>query len=196
MAPTDLQEIANAVIRRAQRQGSVLPEEVREELTQAGQPDSLWKDVLALARPALSYRDGRYHFVAAVSARAQEEQQHQQRIRAAVSQLVSRQRASATQVERREQDRVEFVQPVRVRTEDGREFTLLSRDLSAAGIRLVGTRRLLGQKVRVTIPAPEEPAAGPPVCFVVRILWTCAVGDDLFENGGTFLDALPEEAPS
>jgi hypothetical protein len=193
MTATDLQEIADTVIRRAQEQGSVLPEEVREELTRAGQPDSLWKDVLALARPALRYRAGRYHFVAAVSPRAREEEEHRQRIRAAVARLVSRHQAGAAAVERREEDRVDFVQPVRVRTEDGREFTLLSRDLSATGIRLVGTRRLLGQKVRVHVPAPGEPAAGPSQCFVVRILWTCAVGEDLFENGVMFLDAPAEE---
>jgi hypothetical protein len=192
MTPTELQDIARAVIRRAQQQGSVLPEEVRDELTRAGQPDTLWKDVLALARPSLSYRDGRYHYVSTVSARAQEEQQSQQRIRAAVGQLISRHRAAAGPVERREQDRIEFVQPVLVRTEDGREFTLLSRDLSPAGIRLVGTRRLLGQKVRVQVPASEESAGGPAPTFLVRILWTCAVGSDLFENGGTFLDVQTE----
>ena len=46
-----------------------------------------------------------------------------------------------------------------------------------------GTRRLLGQKVRVHIPAPE----GGHVEFVVRILWTCPVGEDLVENGGAFV---------
>jgi hypothetical protein len=193
MSESDLQGIANAVIQRAQRQGSVLPEEVREELVQAGQPDSLWKDVLALARPALSYRQGRYYFVSTVSARAQEEQHQQQRVRAAVQELVGRHRAEGP-VERREEGRVDFIQPVRVRSEDGREFTLLSRDLSPTGMRLIGTRRLLGQKVRVVIPGPEnEPAAGPPLCFLVRVLWTCALGDDLFENGGMFLDAPGEE---
>jgi hypothetical protein len=189
MSESDLQGIANAVIQRAQRQGFVLPEEVRDELAQAGQPDTLWKDVLALARPALSYRQGRYYFVSAVSARAQEEQHQQQRIRAAVQQLVGRHRAAAGQVERREEGRIDFIQPVRVRTEDGREFTLLSRDLSPTGMRLIGTRRLLGQKVRVVIPGPENEPAARPLCFLVRVLWTCALGDDLFENGGAFLDA-------
>ena len=69
----------------------------------------------------------------------------------------------------------------------GRQFTLLSRDLSLTGIRLVGTRRLLGQKVRVSLPQGD----GTEACtFVVRILWTCAIGDDLFENGGTFLEVI------
>jgi hypothetical protein len=193
MSESDLQGIANAVIQRAQQQGFVLPEEVREELVKAGQPDTLWKDVLALARPALSYRQGRYYFVSAVSARAQEEQHQQQRIRAAVLQLVGRHRAAGP-VERREEGRVDFIQPVRVRTEDGREFTLLSRDLSPTGMRLIGTRRLLGQKVRVVIPGPENEPAARPLCFLVRVLWTCALGDDLFENGGAFLDAPADES--
>jgi hypothetical protein len=72
---------------------------------------------------------------------------------------------------------------VKVVTEDGQEFTLLSRDLSATGIRLVGTRRLLGQKVRVIIPGSDGAARE----FLVRILWTCPVGDDLVENGGAFI---------
>ena len=48
-----------------------------------------------------------------------------------------------------------------------------------------GTKRLLGQKVLVTLPNPE---GGPSTKFVVRVLWTCSVGDDLFENGGNFLE--------
>jgi len=109
----------------------------------------------------------------------------QEDIRRAVRRLIRQHRAAAARVERRGQDRLDYVQPVKVRTEDDREFTLLSRDLSSTGIRLVGTRRLLGQKVRISIPQPED---GPPCHFVVRILWTCAVGDDLFENGGSFLE--------
>ncbi|MGL4555179.1 MAG: PilZ domain-containing protein, partial [Gemmataceae bacterium] len=81
-------------------------------------------------------------------------------------------------VERREAGRVEFIQPVRVTAEDGREFTLLTRDLSASGIRLIGTRRLLGQRLTVRVSGVD---------FVVRVLWACPVGDDLVENGGTFL---------
>ena len=38
MSESDLQAIVNAVIQRAQRQGFVLPEEMRDELTRAGQP--------------------------------------------------------------------------------------------------------------------------------------------------------------
>src|SRR5262249_14140867 len=128
---------------------------------------------------------GRYYYHAPVSARVAEEQTQQRCIQRAVRQIIRLHRNATAQVERREQDRVEFVQPVKVQTEDQREYTLLSRDLSPTGIRLIGTRRFLGQKVRVLIPQPGSPV---PWTFVVRILWTCPVGDDLVENGGTFLE--------
>jgi hypothetical protein len=184
MISTGLQSVAEQVIRRAQRQGFVLAREVREELQRAGEPEDLWKDVLALARPSLSYRHGRYHYRAPVTARVAAEQSQQRDIQKAVRQLVRQHRSAASQVERRRQDRIDFIQPVTVITEDQRQFTLLSRDLSPTGIRLIGTRRLLGQKVRVFLPAPEGAA---PWEFLVRILWTCPVGEDLVENGGSFL---------
>ena len=63
----------------------------------------------------------------------------------------------------------------------------MSRDLSATGVRLLGTKRLLGQKVQLELPGGN----GDSACkLLVRILWTCAVGDDLFENGGTFMELL------
>ena len=92
-------------------------------------------------------------------------------------------RSGANRPDRREQGRTDFVQAVKVISEDNREFTLLTRDLSLTGLRLIGTRHLLGQKVHVLIPAPE----GGHLDFVVRILWTCPVGTDLIENGGTFV---------
>jgi hypothetical protein len=186
MTANNLQPVAEQVVRRAREQGHVLAREVREELTRAGIDESLWKDVLALARASLSYRKGRYHYVAPVSDRVRAEQSHQSAIAAAVARLTQQQQ-QRRDVERREQGRIDFIQPVKVTTDDGREFTLLSRDLSATGIRLIGTRRLLGQKVRVRV------ALGEPVDFLVRILWTCPVGDDLVENGGTFLAIAPSE---
>jgi hypothetical protein len=77
------------------------------------------------------------------------------------------------------------LKPVQVVTEDEREFTFLSLGPSSSGIRLIGLCGLLGQKVRVRIPNPD----GAPWCFVVRILWTCRVGDDLIENGGACCQA-------
>jgi hypothetical protein len=185
---TTLQEVADSVVRRAQRQGYVVPREIRAELKQAGLPDDQWKEVVALARRHLNCRQGRYYHIRALSPRMQEEQEHQRLIQRAIRRLIRRHQAVSKPKERRLMDRVDFIHPVTVQMEDGRQFTLLSRDLSTAGIRLVGTRRLLGQKVKVAVP-PEE--GSQAVTFLARILWTCAIGDDLFENGGTFLEILP-----
>jgi hypothetical protein len=191
MIMTSLQDVADSVVRRAQRQEFILPREVREELAHAGQPESLWKDVVALARPSLSFRHGRYYYTSPVTARVRAEQSQQRDIHRAVRRLVRRHRPSSHPVERRGEDRVEFVQPVKVRTEDRREFTLITRDLSPTGVRLIGTRRLLGQKVQVLIPAPGRDELYE---FVVRVLWTCPVGEDLVENGGTFLSVSKQQA--
>ena len=181
MISINLQGVAELVVRRAQRQGYVIPREVREELTRAGQSDELWKDVVALARPLLRYRQGRYYYQAPVSARVRQEQTQLRDVDRAVRDLLHKHQAN--RLDRRSADRVEFVQPVEVVTEDGDTLTLQSRDLSASGIRLVGPRRLRGQKVQVIVPRGEE----APCRFLVRVLWTCAVGEGLFENGGTFL---------
>ena len=118
-----------------------------------------------------------------------QEQTQQQHIQRIIRKLIKDYRAGATQHERRVEERIDFIQPVKVEAEDGREFTLLSRDLSPTGIRLVGTKRLLGHKVRIHLPQTESTDA---LVFLVRVLWTCAIGEDLFENGGTFLEALSE----
>jgi hypothetical protein len=183
MTDNNLEGVAERVVSRAQKQGYVVAREVREELAQASLAESLWKDVLALARASLSYRRGRYYYTSPVSERVRAEQTQQLTVQAAVRDLIQHCQSKSERVDRREQDRMDFIQPVKVIAEDGREFTLLSRDLSATGIRLIGTRRLLGQKVHVVVPLGE----GPPLEFLVRILWTCPVGDDLVENGGTFL---------
>ena len=100
----------------------------------------------------------------------------------AVQQVTEAYQAARRKVERREAGRVEFIQPVKVLTEDGREFTLLTRDLSPTGIRLIGTQRLLGQRITVRIGSLD---------FQVRVLWACPVGEDLVENGGTILSVSP-----
>jgi hypothetical protein len=189
MISTNLQGVAELVIRRAQRQGFILPREIRGVLSGAGVSEALWKDVVAVARPALAYRKGRYYYTAPVSARVRKEQSQQADIHKTVHQIVQQYRRAAG-VERREEDRIDFVQTVKVRTEDQREYTSMTRDLSSTGIRLIGTRRFLGQKIHVSIPAADGATSWE---FVVRILWTCAVGDDLVENGGTFL-ALADAA--
>src|SRR3954453_11522806 len=53
MISTNLQGVAELVIRQAQRQGYIVPRQVRTVLTQAGISESLWKDVLAVARSSL-----------------------------------------------------------------------------------------------------------------------------------------------
>jgi len=185
MITTNLQGVTAQVVRRARRQGYVVPREVREELTQAGLPGEMWKEVVTQTEPLLICRSGRYYFPAPVSEPMRQEMTQQERIRRAVRRLI-RAHKEVARVERRRQDRMDYIQTVRVRTEDGNEFTLLSRDLSSTGIRLVGTRRLLGHKVRVSIPLDNN--AEEKCHFMVRILWTCAIGDDMFENGGNFLD--------
>jgi len=191
MTLTDLQELANTMVQRAQGRGYVIPREIREELSRAGLPEAQWKEVVDLARPSLYYRQGRYYYVTTVSPRLRAELSQQERIQQTIRQLIRRHKQNTGEVERRRQDRIDFIQPVKVQTEDGREFTLLSRDLSTTGIRLIGTRSMLGQKVRVLVQSGTE----APVAFLVRVLWTCAIGDDLFENGGAFLEVVPAESP-
>jgi hypothetical protein len=93
--------------------------------------------------------------------------------------VLSEQHQAPPAVERRQQGRIDFIHPVKVITEDNSEFTMLSCNLSATGIRMVGTRCLLGQKVRVIISTPTGTFDS-----LVRILWTCPGRDGLVENGG------------
>ncbi|HEY7313058.1 MAG TPA: PilZ domain-containing protein [Gemmataceae bacterium] len=185
MISVNLQGVAELVVRQAQRQGFIVPREIRAVLGGAGMSESLWKDVVAVARPALIYRKGRYYYVAPVSDRVRREQSQQANIKKTVREIIGRHLNTDARVERRGEDRIPFVQPVKVRTEDQHEYILLSRDLSSTGIRLIGTRRFLGQKIRVSIPASDGTNSWD---FIVRVLWTCAVGEDLVENGGTFLE--------
>ena len=113
-----------------------------------------------------------------------EGQPQERDVRRTVRQLIREYRAPADAPERRREERADFVRPVRVVTEDLGAFAMLTRDLSAGGIRLLGTRRLLGQKVHVLLPAGQ---GSPPWDFLVHVLWTRVVGDGLVENGGAFL---------
>jgi hypothetical protein len=185
MLLTDLKGVADAVVRRAQRQGSLSPDDLKDELTRAGLPDESWEDVLSMCRRSLRHRQGRYHFTPAHGRSDAEKQQLA--LRRTVRQLIRRHK-QAQRIERRGQDRVDFIQPVRVLTEDLRELHLLSRDLSPTGIRLIASRSLLGNKIRVFLGEGAEACA-----LTVRILWTCAVGDNLFENGGMFLETAEDE---
>src|SRR5438046_2980736 len=95
MEPTDLQEVAQAVARRAQRQGFVRPREVQEELQQFGLEPARWKDVLTLTQPALHYRHGRYYYGAIVSHRALEEHRHQKAIHQTIRHLIREHKKAA-----------------------------------------------------------------------------------------------------
>jgi hypothetical protein len=125
---------------------------------------------------------------AQINPRLQAERQ-KRAVNGAVKELIRQYKQSNASEERRRQGRFEFLQTVKVRLENDRELSVLSRDLSADGIRLVGTTSLLGQKIQVIIPRAGQPE---PLVLKVRILWTCAVGDGLFENGGSFLELVDE----
>jgi hypothetical protein len=187
MAEPRLQSIAAGVVRRARQQGSVTAGDIRSELKLAGLAESHWKDVAALAKPDLRFRQGRYYPIEAVGSRRAEAEAQQDRIAKAIRALIRQHRAAAKRHDRRGEVRIDFVQPVRVHTADGKSWTLLSRDLSTTGIRILGTKQLLGQRVEIELPQNQE---DPPLRFTCRILWTCAVGDELFENGGTFSDVV------
>src|SRR5438094_159785 len=143
MASTELQPVADTIIRRAQRQGFVVSRDVRAELRLAGLPEERWKDVLALTGAQLVHRQGRYYPKGAFSPRLEQEHKQQLAIQKVIRALVRHHRRQAKDQERRGQVRIDFIQPVTLRGDDGKEFTLLSRDLSPTGIRLLGTRRLL-----------------------------------------------------
>jgi hypothetical protein len=186
MAPNELHRVADLLVCRAQREGFIRPGDVRAELVQAGLAEADWEKVVALAGPALVYTRGRYYpaeSTKAVSAR------EQQRIERVAARLIRRYQAAASREERRREGRINFIQPVEVLTEDGRTLTVLSRDLSLTGVRLISSYSLLGQKIQVVLPGEGKDA---PHRFLVRILWACAVGDGLFENGALFLDTFSE----
>jgi hypothetical protein len=184
MVRTEIRRVVDTVLRRAQRQGYVVPRDVREELSQAGMDDDQWKDVLDAARESLHYRQGRYYFIEPISPHLYEQRSQQQIVFHTVRELIRRQQASGIGQERRQQERIDFIHPVTIKTPDNQEYRFLTRDLSPTGVRLLGNRSLLGQRIQVHLTS--EP--GSRSCaFLVRILWSCSVGDGLFENGGAFL---------
>jgi hypothetical protein len=184
---SDLQPVADVVLRLAKRQGHVTARDVRSELRIAGLPEERWKEAVALVQNSLVHRQGRYYHKDSFSPRVQKEYAQQQAIQKVIRKLIKQHRSRGKDDERRNQARVDFIQPVKIRTADGKEYALMSRDLSATGVRLLGTKRLLGHKVQLELPSGNAEAA----CRLsVRILWTCSVGDDLFENGGSFVELL------
>ena len=126
MPTPTLQQVADAVIRRAQRQGYVVPSEVRSELRLAGLEETLWKDAVELGRASLIYKQGRYYHKAAVSPRLEQEQRQRQAIDKALRPLIRQYRRRAREQERRTQARIDYVQTVQIQPEDGAAFTLLT----------------------------------------------------------------------
>jgi hypothetical protein len=183
MITTSLEHVAEQVVRRAKRQGHVIPRDVREELKLAGAPTRLWRDVLALARHALTLHNGRYWYNDPLTQPLRLEQARQEEVEKAVRRLIRLQRQSR-KTDRRAEDRVDFIQQVQVVEEGGQSFTALTRDLSPRGIRLLSSRQLVGHKLRVHI---TPPAGEGPCVFEVRILWTSQAADGLFDNGGALL---------
>ena len=188
MSLTELQGIADRVVDRARVQGFVVPREIRATLAEAGWPENQWKDVLALAQTFLHFRQGRYYYVSVVNAQPRQDQLHQRDIQQAVRQIIREYKANTTEGERRQHGRIPFVQPTKILTAEHREIQLLSRDISPTGIRLIGTRSLQGQKVRVLIPRQDD--SDGHWCFLVQILWSSQIGDNLVEHGGAFLELL------
>jgi hypothetical protein len=189
---SDLQPVAEAVLRLAKRQGHVSARDVRSELRIAGLPETQWKEAIALVQASLVHRQGRYYHKDAFSPRVQKEHAQQLAIQKVIRKLIKQHRSRGKDDERRHQVRIDFIQPVKLRTDDGKEYALMSRDLSATGVRLLGTKHLLGQKVQLELPSGNDE---PPCRLSVRILWTCSVGDDLFENGGSFVELLDGTEP-
>ncbi len=193
MLKTAMQRIVEIVCRRAHEQGFVSPQEVRAVLASAGLPEDQWLEVVSLAGDMLSNHDGRIYYRGPTAGHGEP---HHRRLGRAVRQLMRGYQSSGLD-ERRRQGRLDFVQPVRVDTEEGRTFTLLSCDVSTSGIRLVAPLSLLGKKLRVTLPDTD---GARERCFYARVVWSSLVGDGLYENGAAFLDiaaaADTEAAPA
>src|SRR5882672_3406014 len=147
MTVVEIPEIATRVLDRAQQQGYVTRREIRDELRKSGQPDTSWRDVLAVLRESLHFRQGRYTYVCQFDSRLEQELLRQRRIHRSVREVMRRHRSQENGHERRRQGRIDFIKPVKVTTSDGHEYTLLSRDLSLTGIHLIGSRSFLGQKI-------------------------------------------------
>ncbi len=190
-SPT-LQAVAKSILQKAQNQEYVLKREIRKELEEAGLPPELWKEVVKLIHSSLQYRHGRFYFKSPPPSRLQQEHEKLQKIRETLQEFLALHREKEEHQERRGEERVSFIRPIKVQTEDQHELNVLSQDISVSGIRLISNRSLLGRKIRLFFPSGEE-AGSPPVVFVTRILWSSAIADGLYENGGLFLELSPSQ---
>jgi hypothetical protein len=190
---TNLERVAQSVVHRAVNQGHVVQSDVRAELLAAGLPAKHWKQVIELAHPSLFYQRGRYHYVSpAVSrlrARVRLKQHKDRQIQRAVRQLVRVHRDAQRPDDRRRHERIRFIHPVRVTTDDNVEMRFLTKDICARGMCLLGNRSLKGQKVQVLVPYPGS-TNGHHWCFTLHILWSAAICDGIYHQGGVFLEVI------
>ena len=193
MSENVLQTVAEQVLSRAQEQGFVVPRDIRADLSQAGLADTRWKEVLALVQPRLRFRHGRYYYVTTIAAhmrtRAGYEHRHQLAVQHAVRQMIHRHRPEPVSPNRRRYRRIPLGCSVLALAEDRRELRLLCSDISLGGIRLVSPASLQDQTLCIRFPGHDSL---PGEAFRVRILWSTAAGDGLFQNGGVFLELATE----
>lgn len=188
MTSAQLLSVAESVLRRAEKQGFVIPLDIRGELLQAGQDESRWKEVVELLRDSLKFRQGRYYFIGEGKEKLTQEKQQRTNVREMLQELLEQVKNNQDPKDRRQEERIPYTQPLKILTEDNLELTVLSQDLSPSGIRFIANRSFLGRKVRILLPKVDQDPEH--LMLVVRILWTTGVTEGLFENGGTFLEMI------
>lgn len=193
MAADALNEVAQVVLQKAQSQGYVVAREIRAALESAGLPTGCWREVVGLLQGRLFLRRQRYHHLTPLQARARQELECKQRIGKLIKQMLRRYREFLVGMnDRRAERRFQFIRSVKIQANDGRETSLLSLDVSASGLRLIGRSDLRGQRIRIEIPGFQQDE--PPWKINVQIVWSAPSADGLTENGGVFL-GLDEAAP-
>src|SRR5262249_7871308 len=141
------------------------------------------------------YRHGRYYYVpvgrSRMQVRIRHEQRHQQAVHRSVREMIRRQRdEEAVHLERRAHKRCSFCRSLLVQSEDNRLYQVVTREISLSGIRLLCGCCFEGQKLRLWITFEPDHQT---YCFLASILWSAAVGDNLYENGGILLELLENE---
>lgn len=182
----DSKRVARVIVSRAREQGYVRSQEIRDELKRNGEAASTWKDVVREAGPRLTLKNGRYYYVSPLRARLRQDHRQRKSVKRAAAELIRTYKASTVVAERRNQRRIHFILPVCVTTSNGKEYHMLTQDISLNGVRIVGAYTLRGQKARVIMPSIDK--GGGQWSFTVQFLWSTSVGDNLFENGAIFLE--------
>ena len=193
MSAKDIECVVERIVERAQRQGSLLRKEIREELERSSVRESGWSSVLTLLRPSLRYYKGRYHYVSPtigrLRTRVSEKKQELKAVQQAVRQLIRQHVVERRKDERRKHLRILLIQPVKVYTQTSGVLNFLSQDISLSGIRLLGNCSLVRETVTMQIPRPEQ--NGGCLRLNATILWAAPVGDGLIQQGGVFVDLPP-----